>query len=254
MQYRRRWTHSQNFLHDRELVSKLVRGSSLAPSDSVLEIGPGRGIITHELLKIAGHVTAIEIDPSLRIPSRPKLTLIHQDFLQFTLPQKPYKVFSNIPFNITGEIIKKLFLSPNPPTDSYLVIQNEAAAKFTTSPHHNSMLAILFYPLFSLKIIHHFSPTDFHPRPQIRSCLLRIHKLKTPLIPIPLIPKYRDFIVWNFVHNPLAKFTPPQVWIKLFAKRRESYPGSYSTWLSSERQLQKIHRTRIDKSWKRFRS
>src|SRR3989344_6337013 len=125
---------SQNFLWNRELVNQLIRASSIAKHDSVLEIGPGTGIITHSLLATARQVIAVEADYRLhhdltvRFSHTPNLRLIHGDILNFNLPHQPYKVFSNIPFSITGEIIRKLLLAPHPPSDSYLILQSEAAS------------------------------------------------------------------------------------------------------------------------------
>ena len=97
---------SQNFLHNHKFVKFLVRQSSIGEKDLVLEIGPGRGIITNELLQIASQVIAIEKDTSLVFKSHPRLNLIYGDFLEFTPPTHNYKVFSNIPFSITAEILK----------------------------------------------------------------------------------------------------------------------------------------------------
>lgn len=119
------WLHkrllSQNFLCNRQLVKQLIRDSSIGKNDTVLEIGAGQGIITQELLEASKQVLAIELDAKLLQDLRHKfmrianLTLIQGNFLETPLPNQPYKVFSNIPFSITGEVIRKLLQSPNPP-------------------------------------------------------------------------------------------------------------------------------------------
>ena len=197
---------SQNFLHNRKLVSKLVRGSSVSPSDTVLEIGSGTGIITRELLQITPHVISIEKDP--------KLTPNPQDFLTYSLPQTPYKVFANIPFSITGAIVRKLLQSPNPPTDCYLIMQAEAAAKFTIHPKANTLAAILYYPFWDIRVIHHFARTDFSPTPAVDSVLVHF----TPRSLITNKSAYQDFVAYQFTHNKFAKFVPPAQWLKLFAR------------------------------------
>lgn len=197
---------SQNFLVNRKLVKQLVRDSSISPSDTVLEIGSGTGIITRELLQITPHVIPIEKDP--------KLTNHPQDFLTFPLPKTPYKVFSNIPFSITGAIVRKLLQAPNPPSNCYLIMQAEAAAKFITHPKANTLAAILYYPFWDIKIIHHFARTDFSPTPAVDSVLVRF----TPRSLVTNKQAYHDFIAHSFTHNKFAKFVPPAQWLKLFAR------------------------------------
>ena len=207
--YKVRQSHlSQNFLHNRELVKQLVRSTSISPSDTVLEIGSGRGIITRELLKVTPHITAIEKDP--RFTKRP------QDFLTYTLPQVPYKVFANIPFSITGAIVRKLLLAPNPPSDCYLIMQAEAAAKFIIHPKTNTLAAILYYPFWDIRIIHRFAKTDFSPTPAVDCVLLRLTYRPTPLVSNRTA--YQDFVAHSFTHNKFAKFVPPVQWLKLFAR------------------------------------
>lgn len=205
MYWLRRRLLSQNFLVNRKLVKQLVRGSSISSSDTVLEIGSGTGIITRELLQITPHVIPIEKDP--------KLTKHPQDFLTYPLPKYPYKVFSNIPFSITGDIIRKLLQSPNPPTDCYLIMQSQAAAKFIIQPKANTLAAILYYPFWDIQIIHRFARTDFSPDPAVDSVLVHF----TPRALTINKFAYQDFIAYSFTHNKLAKFIPPSQWLKLFA-------------------------------------
>lgn len=110
----RRKLLSQNFLYNRTLVNSLVRNSSIGPTDTVLEIGPGKGFITSELLKISKKVIAVELDSKLVLHLKSifynfrNLKLYQMDFLEFSLPQKPYKVFANIPFS---QLRERLFVS-----------------------------------------------------------------------------------------------------------------------------------------------
>ena len=208
---------SQNFLINRQLVTKLVRSSSISPSDTVLEIGSGRGIITHELLKITPHVIAIEKDP--------RFTTHPQDFLTYPLPQTPYKVFANIPFSITGAIVRKLLQDANPPKDCYLIMQAEAAAKFLVHPKANTLAAILYYPFWDIKIIYRFARTDFSPIPAVDSVLVHF----TPRSLVANKSGYQDFIAYEFTHNKFAKFVPPTQWLKLFARHNPALShGSFA--------------------------
>src|SRR5689334_9002091 len=120
----RRRVLSQNFLHNRKLTEKLVRLSSIGQNDTVLEIGPGKGIITEQLIHIARNIIAVELDTELYLYLRRrfarslyKLNLVNKDFLRYRLPQSSYKVFANIPFSIEGKIIRKLLDAYNPPID-----------------------------------------------------------------------------------------------------------------------------------------
>jgi 23S rRNA (adenine-N6)-dimethyltransferase len=125
-------SHSQNFLRDPKLVEKLVQNSSLK-NDVVIEIGSGKGIITDMLSKHSKRVLAVEADKNLhaelgeKFASFPNVEIYQQNFLEFPLPKYEYKVFSNIPFNITADIVRKLFDSENSPVDSYLIMQNTRA-------------------------------------------------------------------------------------------------------------------------------
>lgn len=260
----RRKLLSQNFLWNRVLVSKLIRNSSISQKDLVLDIGAGKGIITEQLLDVCKEVIAIEMDRRLSDFLKNKyrnvfnIRVIEDDFLMHKLPKEPFKVFSNIPFSTTGEIIKKLLFSKNPPVDSYLVVQTEAAEKFMAKYRPDTMIAILFYPWFDIKIIYKFKKTDFKPVPRVNSCLIRIEKRSSPLIDKSLLPFFRDYIVYYFTRDRSATSISPHEWLTRFGmfvkgndlRMHNKIKDSFIKWQKEERTLSKIHRTRTDKGWK----
>lgn len=104
---KRKLSHSQNFLKNPEFVKGLIDKTDIGASDLVVEVGPGKGIITKLLANKAGRVVGVEIDDKLFADLRkqfqkyPNVEIIKADFLKWELPPEPYKVFSNIPFNMT---------------------------------------------------------------------------------------------------------------------------------------------------------
>lgn len=197
---------SQNFLKSRDLVKSLVSESSITPSDTVYEIGPGRGIITAELIKKSKKVIAIEADQKLHerlqetFSDTSNLSLIFGDFLAEKLSTRPYKIFSNIPFNRTSEIIRKLFEGDNPPSDSYLFLQREAALKIGGKllGGRETQLSTLLMPWFETEVVYRFKRSDFSPIPAVDVVLLRLNKREKPLISKDSRSEYRDFVFYGF--------------------------------------------------------
>ena len=195
--------HSQNFLRSRSLVEYLLDRSSIGPSDLVLEIGPGRGIITEALAGRARRVLAIERDPALAAHLRSCLagcrhvSIRTADFLDVPLPSTPYKVFANIPFALTADIVRRLTEAQRAPEDAYLVVQREAAGRFLGSPH-GTLVAALLAPWFALSIEYRFGRRDFDPAPQVEAVLLRMRKRGPPLVEPHWRQDYRDFVCFAF--------------------------------------------------------
>lgn len=259
--YRRKLL-SQNFLCNRQLVGSLVRSSSLSSNDIVLEIGPGQGIITQELVNIVSKVIAVEIDSTLLSSLKSKfsdyknLQLIQGDFLNQPLPTSRYKVFANLPFRITSNILRKLLFSSNPPDDCYLIVQKETANKFITNTYRNSLVSIIHHPWFESSIIHNFQKTDFYPIPSVEPVMLRIKSRALPLVPIDQKENFYDYVAYQFNRNKSAKFITTKDWIIRFnqAKSQSRHRGSFKRLQSLQSKLPKIHRTRTDKNWKRYNS
>lgn len=178
---------SQVFLKDRDLVVSLIERSSIGSRDIVLEIGPGQGIITRELVKRAGRVIAVEKDPQMcqalsgLVRDSNNLELYQTDALSFPLPKEPYKVFANIPFAIEGKLIRRLINAKNPPQDAYLVMRREVAERMAGVPKE-SQFSILHKPWFDFEIFHKFRRGDFKPKPRAESVMLKIRKKEKTLV------------------------------------------------------------------------
>jgi 23S rRNA (adenine-N6)-dimethyltransferase len=131
---------SQNFLHGRALVDRLLAVSSIRSGDLVYDLGAGYGLITDRLARRGCQVVAVEMDLELAVQLRarfvdvPAVRVSEADVLAVPFPGQPYKVFASIPFNATAAIVHRLTRAPNPPEDSYLVVQAEAAQRFTGQP------------------------------------------------------------------------------------------------------------------------
>ena len=194
---------AQNFLTKRHLAARIVKESSINPEDTVYEIGPGRGILTSELVKRAKRIIAVEKDHVLYLKLKKKFECIdnvliyNADFLTLTTRERHYKVFANIPFNITSAIIRNLLYASNPPDEAYLIVQREAAEKFIGIPK-TSLFSVLIKPWFRLKIIRSFRRTDFSPVPNVDVVMLYIEKRNPSLVSAIDASMYEKFIKCGF--------------------------------------------------------
>jgi 23S rRNA (adenine-N6)-dimethyltransferase len=194
---------AQNFLRSLQLVRLLVKASSIGPFDTVYEIGAGRGTITTELARIACRVVAIEKDPELAHYLREQfqhtrnVKIVENDFLTYRIPDRKYKMFANIPYNITAEIVRKILYIPPMPSEAYLIMQKEAAEKFAGRPKE-TRFSILTKPLYNIQIIRELHKTDFEPIPGVDSVLLHIMKRRSSLIQQEDTALYHNFIHYGF--------------------------------------------------------
>ena len=195
--------HSQIFLKNHNLAAALLQRSTITDMDLVVEIGPGRGILTHQLAQNRRQVIAVEKDPDLynllrrMFSCRRNVHLYQADFLNFRLPEAPYKVFANIPFNITSAIVNRLVSAQDPPEDAYLVMQKEAADMLLGLPCE-TMRTILLKPWFGLEIVHRFRRTDFEPVPRVDVVMLRLNRRQQALVAPGARASFRDFVVYTF--------------------------------------------------------
>jgi len=197
--------YSQNFLHSKELVNKLIKKSNLNIEDVVIDIGAGSGSLTFELSKSVKKVISIEMDNALSNNLKRKsngisnIIVISKNFLNFELPTYNYKVFANIPFNYTSRIINKLFLSDdNSPSTAYLTMQYEAYLKFS-GEKRETLISLILKPLFSFEKIYEFNKNDFMPIPAVNVVFIKILKRYDSLIKNYI--EYRDFITYSTIRG-----------------------------------------------------
>ena len=194
---------AQNFLRSSKLVRSLLETSTIEADDVVYEIGPGRGIITAELARIASKVIAIEKDPSLarqlceKLQDAVNVQIIANDFLRYPIHDQEYKIFANIPYNMTADIMRKILYTPPTPGEAYLITQKEAAEKFSGKPRE-TQFSVLAKPLFNIQIIRELRRTDFEPIPHVDSVLLHIKKRCSPLVRREDTFLYRRFVHYGF--------------------------------------------------------
>ena len=139
----------QHWLRDRDTLAHIAISADLKPDDTVLEIGPGLGTLTSELLRRAGKVIAVEFDSELarKLPAQfpgKNLEVVQGDILKFDLSTMPigYKVVANVPYYITSKIVKMLMTDANKPSITVLLVQKEVAERLAAEPGKMSILAI----------------------------------------------------------------------------------------------------------------
>ena len=211
---------SQNFLTSSRTIQKLLAQTDIGPGDLVYEIGPGKGHITRELLRAGAMVRAIELDPKLfqklkeRFADQPLLSLRQGDFLATPLPNSgDYRVFSNIPFARTTDILRKLTSAPNPPHTAWLVMEEGAARRFCSAfdSVDGSMLSVSLRPFFDLRIIERLQRTQFHPAPYVDCVMLRIRRRDTPDLRYCQRAAFRRFLEKTWPNSPQELLTKRQI-------------------------------------------
>ncbi len=205
----RKIEHSQNFIKNKKLLNRLIVHSNITSKDVVIDIGAGYGTITNVLKNYAQKVIAIEKDKNIyeflkkRFSKYSNVEIIAKDVLNYHFPLKQYKVFANIPFNYTSDIIRRLQNQKRLPTDIYLFIQKEAALQYMGLPYHSESLKSLFIKTrFTLNIKYNFRSTDFIPIPRVKVVFLHLHLITNPKINYKDIKMWQDFLTFIFSFRP----------------------------------------------------
>ncbi|WP_322199889.1 ribosomal RNA small subunit methyltransferase A [Acutalibacter intestini] len=190
---------SQNFLTSQAVIRRLLEISDINSRDLVLEIGPGKGHITRQLLLRCGALRCAELDPALwgclqeRFGAISGFSLYRGDFLKMPLPQEPYKVFANIPFSCTTQIIRRLTEAKNPPQAAWLVVELGAAKRFAGLPGEN-LTSLSLRPFFGAKVAARVARKEFHPMPRVDAALLELRRLDQPDLPWEQQALYKSFL------------------------------------------------------------
>ncbi len=196
----RHW--GQHFFWNKGLAEKIVNLIEIKDGDFVIEIGPGKGILTEFILKRTKNLIAIEIDQKLIIELRkkfPEIRIMEGDFLKIDLEQilnKNFKIVSNLPYKISSPTLLKIFEYRKTFEEAVIVIQKELAERIISKENSKkySPLSILMQIFFDIKIAFHLSPGSFNPPPQVDSSALVIKKRAVPLINIKEPENFKSFL------------------------------------------------------------
>ncbi len=175
----------QNYLTDRNILRKIVEEISPQTDDNIIEIGPGLGFITGELIKYNPSLTSIEIDKRVINDLAAQfsgLNLISDDFLKIELNnlytnKKKLRIVGNIPYNLTSPIIFKMIDSNKIIRDSVLTVQLEVAKRLTANKGSKdySILSVILQRFADVKNCFKISRNVFFPKPKVDSAVIHIH-------------------------------------------------------------------------------
>lgn len=176
----------QHFLIDGEAVVKIIEAADIKTDDTVLEIGPGLGVMTDILGKTGASIVAVETDAKLvellrrRVPDN--VTIEESDIMKYNLGALPsgYKVVANVPYYITSPIIRLLMESSNPASVAVLLIQKEVAERIAAKPGDMSILALSVQYYAEVELVCDVARDKFYPIPNVDSTVIKITRKDTP--------------------------------------------------------------------------
>jgi len=178
----------QNFLIDRNILDIIVGAASLTREDHVLEVGPGLGTLTQELLLHAGKVTAVEMDSGLcdilceRWGDEPRFTLRHGDALDIDHAAMTAEgvtcLVSNLPYAVGTRVVVDAALQSDPPSRIVVLVQKEVAERFAAQPrtHAISPLSINLQQIYAVTLVKLVKPSCFWPPPEVTSAIVRFER------------------------------------------------------------------------------
>lgn len=187
----------QNFLIDESVLDDIVKGAEVSAEDYIIEIGPGVGTLTRELLHKAKGVCAIELDSDLipilneELKEFDNFKLIHRDalkadFNEIIREEKSVKVVANLPYYVTTPIIAKLLKEDYKFKSLTIMIQKEVAERIDAVPGNKDYgsLTVLVQYYCDTKIIRKVPPTAFVPQPKVDSIVIRLDRLDKPRVEV----------------------------------------------------------------------
>jgi 16S rRNA (adenine1518-N6/adenine1519-N6)-dimethyltransferase len=179
----------QHWLKDRDVLANIADEAGITHQDTVLEIGPGLGTLTSELLRRAQNVVAVELDADLaaKLPGQfpgKSLEVINHDILTFDLRALPknYVVVANVPYYITSKIVKLLTTAANKPRTIVLLIQKEVAVRMAAGPGDMSILAVSSQIYAEVHLGAIVPAEYFTPPPKVDSQVVILEMRDQPLV------------------------------------------------------------------------
>ncbi len=199
----------QNFITNKRLIKQFVNLLNITPNDNILEVGPGDGRITLEILKKEPkNLVAIEIDKDLmpilkdKFVAFPNFELINTDFLKFNLNELNwinYKVIGALPYNISKRIIRQLLFAKIRAKLMIFILQKEVALNYITNFSKSTFLSLFTDILYEKKYIKTIDSYNFYPRPKVESGIIVFKRKPRPIISdVEELKNFQRFLINSF--------------------------------------------------------
>ncbi len=198
----------QNFLRHPHTAERIVKEARVEENEVVVEIGPGTGVLTHALLKSAKKVIAVETDDDL-LPllkkkfaeeiQNKKLELLHADIRSYSFPKTPFILVANVPFYITGEILRVVLEGKTKPGRMTVVVQKEVAERIARDKKSSILklsVSVFGTPRYAFTI----PAGGFSPQPNVDAAVLCIEDIKNPFK-----NKKEEEYFFNLIHAGFAQ-------------------------------------------------
>jgi 16S rRNA (adenine1518-N6/adenine1519-N6)-dimethyltransferase len=185
----------QHFLVDASALEKILAAAELSPEDTVIEVGPGLGVLTTALAKHAGRVVAVELDDALAANLKEEaaypgnVSVVNRDILKTDIPSllgnsKSYKLVANLPYYITAAVLRHFLSSQPRPQLMVLMLQKEVAESIAATDGNAGLLAnsVRFYGYPHL--VATVPAASFYPPPKVDSAVIKIEVYSRPAIDV----------------------------------------------------------------------
>jgi 16S rRNA (adenine1518-N6/adenine1519-N6)-dimethyltransferase len=197
MNHQPRKRFGQNFLHDPQVIQRIIASIAPRPGQALIEIGPGQGAITLPLLQAAGQLTVVELDRDLVGPLAERcrdlgaLQILNRDALKVdfctlapTEPPAPLRVVGNLPYNISTPILFHLLQQARCIRDMHFMLQKEVVERMAAAPGTAAYgrLSVMIQYRCQVVPLFHIGPGAFRPAPRVDSAFVRLLPLAQPAV------------------------------------------------------------------------
>ncbi len=251
----------QNFLVDEDILSKIVQAADLRFRDTVVEVGPGLGILTKDLANRVQRVIAVELDKGLAaalvkmLVGFPNVEIVHQDVLEFDPAQhvedRAYKLVANLPYYITSPTLRHFLEASARPETMVVMVQKEVAERIVAKPGNLSLLAVSVQYYGEPELLFTVPASSFYPRPKVDSAVIRIRVYERPAVDMPA-EKFFRIVQAGFsqprkqLHNSIAQrmWLPPNGAIEVLRaagidEKRRAQTLNLEEWAQVCRELER---------------
>jgi len=212
----------QHFLVDEQVLKRLISAAELTANDTVVEVGPGLGILTRELAKKSGRVIAIEVDTRLAsvlketLALLPNVDIINADVLAsdpgaLLAKETPYKVVANLPYYIASAVLRHFLEASIKPRLMVVTVQKEVAQTIVAQPGKMRLLSVSVQFYGHPTIVYYVPARSFYPPPKVSSAILRIDLYDRPALAVKDEAAFFRVVRGGFsaprkqLHNSLAQ-------------------------------------------------